>query len=489
MPSRLLASRLGGRLWVALIEDGELCELEFDRPRNAVRQEQIYKARVTHVAPAMQSAFLDLGGDGGAFLHATELVLPGEAPLAASRPGRRPPIEQRLKAGRDLVVQVIREAHGTKGPRVSCVLSFPGRRLVFAPDADRCAVSGRVHDGAERERLLHALRTMEPGTGGFIARTAAVGATAETLSAEAAGLIQRWQIARERAAERGTPGLIQREPDLLERRLRDAPVTELEAVIFDDPADRARAQDYLNAVEPAPPTRLRLHCGAASLFERHAVFAAVDRALRPDVRLPTGGRLVIEETEALISIDVDSGQHASATEPERAALQVNLQAAREFPRQLRLRGLAGTVVVDLIRMNEESSRRQVVREVERSAAGDRGRLRVAELGELGLLQLTRRRAGPSLAESVTDPCPCCRAPGRIKNARLVAAEVIEALRRQTRNSPQSAAFHVRAGAGVLAELEECSARTELWPGAGRLTLSYEALNAEGPPDRFEIRRR
>jgi Rne/Rng family ribonuclease len=360
--------------------------------------------------------------------------------------------------------------------------------LVFAPEANRSAVSGRIRDGAERERLLQALDSIETGSGGLIARTAAVGAAVEPLSAEAAELIQRWQTIRQRAAERGTPGLIQREPGLLERWLRDAPLAELEAVIFDDPADRARAQEILNALELPRPTRLRLHCGAASLFEEHAVFTAVERALRPGVRLPTGGRLVIEETEALISIDVDSGQHAAAADAERTAFQVNLEAAREFPRQLRLRALAGAVVVDLIRMHEETSRRQVIHEVERSAARDRGRLRVAELGELGLLQLTRRRSGPSLAESVADPCPRCRAAGRLKNARLVVAQVIEALRKQVRVSPQSTTFQVCAAASVLAELEACAAGNELWPGAGPLTLSYEVLDAKDPQDRFEVRR-
>jgi Rne/Rng family ribonuclease len=360
--------------------------------------------------------------------------------------------------------------------------------LVYAPFADRCAVSRRIREVAERERLLRDLRALDAGTGGFIARTAAAGATREQLGEEASRLIRAWSDVRDASEKRGTPGLVHGCPELLEHSLRDAPLRELEAVVCDDPADRDRAFGFLSTFAANPPTELRLHTGPVSPFERHAVFAAAARAFRPVVRLPSGGRLVIEQTEAMISVDVDSGRDLAGGSAEQTALRVNLEAVRELPRQLRLRNLAGSIVVDLIRSTEEASRRRVVEAVEQAAVKDRGRLRVAALSESGLLQLTRRRVGPSLDESLGARCNRCGAPGRIKNAIFVAAELIEDLRRRARGHEGAGAFRVRAHPSVLDELQRTATAVELWPGAGPSRPSYESSGIDEPPDRFGILR-
>jgi ribonuclease G len=407
MSSELFLSRIDGRLWAALREERSTVEVRVEPPDDLPRAGRILKARVSNVLPGIQSAFLDIGTERGAYLHAGDLVLPTD-------PSFPSPIQDRLKKGRELLVQVEREGRGSKGARVTCLLTIPGRFLVLLPWGTARAVSRRIRDREDRDRLQSILERLPSEESGWIARTAAAGADAKRLEAEARRLIDQWRELRDGLDEISSPGLVLREPDLLQETLRDSPTVGLERILLDDPGDRERAIEYLLEIDPVAATKVGLYTEKASLFETYGISATIDRALRRRVWLKSGGYLVIEETEALVSIDVNTGKYLGKHDLEPTLLRTNIEAAREIPRQLRLRGLGGIVVVDLIDMSEPESREEVLSIFREGLARDPARTRVVGLSELGLLQLTRKWTRPGLAEQLTRICGTCRGRGRVR---------------------------------------------------------------------------
>ncbi len=408
MSSELFLSRSAGRLWTALREQGRTVELRVERLDEVSGLGRIVKGRVTNILPGMQSAFVDIGAEQGAFLHARELTLPGEC-------GARAPIQHRLREGRELLVQVEREERGAKGARVSCDITLPGRLLVLLPMSSHRAVSRRIHADDQRERLRGILEGLPGERTGWVARTAAESAGEEQLHAEAERLLASWQGAHARIDRVSAPATVLREPDLLVEVLRDAPAADLERIVLDDAEDRQRAIDFLLPIDPRTAAKLRLHSGPASVFEAEGLASEIEKALRRRVWLKSGGYLVIEATEALVSIDVNTGKYVGKQDPEQTILRTNLEAAREIPRQLRLRGLGGIVVIDLIDMRDARSRQAVLAAFAEQIAHDPARTRVAGLSELGLLELTRKWTRPGLADLLTRPCPTCRGDGQVRS--------------------------------------------------------------------------
>jgi ribonuclease G len=454
MPSELFVSRLGEWLWAALREDGVTVEFYPPPAGEIARVGRILKARVSSVVPGIQSAFLDIGSDREAFLHVNDLLLPGEksTPADGDRPpAGAPPIEDRLKVGRVLLVQVARERLGSKGPRVTCFLSISSRHLVLSPFRPRRAVSRRVEDEAERERLVAILERLPGGDVGFVARTASAGAPEAVLAAEAEMLLASWKRVQETAAMARSPSVIQRESESLLRLLRDAPCDGLERIHVDDDADRELALGFLRDADPELAGRVRLHTGAVPVIEE--ILEEIERSLQPRVELTTGGYLVIEETEALISVDVNSGRFLEPRTMEETALRTNLEAAGEIARQLRLRDLGGIVVVDFIDMEREENRLSVVEAMEQALRRDRAPTRVIGLTELGLLQLTRKRTRPGLSETLTRRCLLCEGQARVRSPHLVAARLLLELRRRF-PADEKAACTVHAHPEVIAALRE-----------------------------------
>jgi len=407
MSSELFLSRIDGRLWAALREDGSTVEVRVEPLDDVPRAGRILKARVSNVLSGIQSAFLEIGAERGAYLHAGDLVFPGE-------PSSPSPIQDRLKEGRELLVQVEREGRGSKGARVTCFLTIPGRLLVLLPWGTTRAVSRRIRDRAERDRLQSILESLPSEESGWIARTSAAGADARRLESEASRLVDQWRELRDGLDGISSPGLVLREPDLLQETLRDSPTVVLERILVDDPVDRERAIEYLREIDPLTASKVGLYTEKAPLFETYGISATIDRALRRRVWLKSGGYLVIEETEALVSVDVNTGKFLGKHDLEQTLLRTNIEAAREIPRQLRLRGLGGIVVVDLIDMREPESREEVLSIFCEGLARDPARTRVVGLSDLGLLQLTRKRTRPGLAEQLTRICGACRGRGRVR---------------------------------------------------------------------------
>jgi len=454
VPSELLASRLGGRTWLALREDGVVAELRVEDDSEAARAGRIVKGRVTKVVPGIQSAFLDVGQERDAFLHAADLIVPGEAPVAppveADASGTedaddepettvmhrarralpsRPPIQDRIREGRELLVQVAREAIGGKGPRVTCFVTLPGRFLVHAPHLSFRGVSRRISDPEERQRLRGILDALPGGDGGFVVRTVGDGATAEAFSADAALLRETWSTILRRFEERPAPSLLHADLGLFGRAVRDASAAEITRIVVDDVRLRDEARSYLAPLDPLLASRVELHLGRARLFDEAGLSQEIEKALKPRVWLRSGGTIVIQPTEALVSIDVNTGKFVGGREPLQTILRTNLEAAEEIARQLRLRDLGGIIVIDFIDMDRPDDQRRVIDALHAALARDRARTKIVGLSDLGLLQLTRKRTRPGFAASLTAACPCCAGIGRIKTPRTVAGDALaEALR-------------------------------------------------------------
>ena len=408
MPGELLASRVGGRLWAAVREQGSTVELRIEPAGPGPGAGCIVKARIGEVVESLGAAFADVGAERAAFLPARDL------PRLAGALGRAP-LRDRLRAGQDLLVQVEREGRGSKGPRVTARLTLAGRRLVLVSDLTRCTVSRRIDDPAERSRLRQALERLPRPDVGWIARAAAQGVEEPRIAADAARLLDLWRDVRSRGASAPAPSTVLPEPGLLEELLRDAPAGGFDRVVVDGDEDRRRAIAYLEAHDPAAVARVALHAGSPSLFRSTGVEGEIERALRPRVWLPSGGYLVIEETEALVSVDVNSGKHVERGEDgEATALATNLEAARELPRQLRLRGLGGLVVVDLIDLVRRESREKVLAAFRAALSADPARTRLAGPNEVGLLALTREAPRPGIAARLTRACEACRGTGRVR---------------------------------------------------------------------------
>jgi ribonuclease G len=439
--------------WAALRENGATVELRVEREGERGAVGRIVKGRVTRVLPGIQSAFLEVGTGRDAFLHVGDLILPGETPaeppaetdLDLSPPGdedgeegedlvregpptrpaaRMGPIEDRLHEGQEILVQVAREGIGTKGARVTCFVALPGRYLVYMPQLAFRGISRKIADDDERSRLRAILDSLPVSPGGFIVRTAGEGADESAFRADAEMLHAEWEVIEARAAACHAPLVVHTELDLLLRLLRDAPRDGLDRIVLDDRDFHDRAIAYLSALAPALAARVRLHPGPVPLLESHGIGQEIEKALRPKVWLRSGGYLVIQQTEALVSIDVNTGKFVGSSRPEETVLRTNLEAADEIARQLRLRDLGGIIVVDFIDMETPENRRHVLEALEVALRRDRARTKVVGLSDLGLVQLTRKRTRPGVGTSLTRSCPLCGGHGRVKAPETVAREAL-----------------------------------------------------------------
>lgn len=405
MRTELYFSRTADGFCTARREDGKTVEFRAQRFAEQ-RFGQIVKARVSRVVPSLQAAFLDVGRPRNAFLHVSDLRLPGE-------PEGQAPIQDRLEEGRDLLVQISREST-SKGDRATCYVGIAGRLLVLQPLDRQVRVSRRIHDPRERARLGSLLEALGEGRVGWIARTAASGIEPSLLEAEASQLLSAWGEIRSRADAERAPAVLHEEPGLHLRLLRDAPADGLERAVFDDREAYEQARADLCRVAPELVPKVELHEGPRSLFESYGLARELDRSLRPRVWLESGGYIVIEPTEALVSIDVNTGKSVQGTSPERTNLETNLEAAQEIGRQMRLRDLGGIVVVDFVDLELPEHRTQLVDAMIAALRGDPARTQVLGLSPIGLLQLTRERTRCSPASVLTRACPTCRGRGRVR---------------------------------------------------------------------------
>jgi ribonuclease G len=433
MTRELVVSTTPRETRVALLEDGAVAELFIEREAHRGIVGSIYKGRVTRVLPGMQSAFVDLGLERDAFLHAADVfeelpenLLSAEEQEAA----RQAPIEERLHEGQEVIVQVLKEPMGTKGARITSHVSLPGRYLVLMPTVEHVGVSRKITDDEERRRLKSVLKEFrqERGGGGLIARTAGQAREADAFLRDGRFLSRTWDEVRALAERHRAPMLLYREPSLLERLLRDLLSEDVAQIRLDNDREFQRTLELVRALEPALAARVRLHQGPAGIMEEAGVTAELERALRSKVWLPTGGYIVINQTEALVAIDVNTGRFVGKNHLEETLLKANLDAVREIVRQIRLRDLGGIIVVDFIDMEERKSRREVMRALEQELRRDRSPTKMLSVNEFGLVILTRKRVKQSLERVLMQPCPYCSGSGQVKSVATVCTEIYEEVR-------------------------------------------------------------
>ena len=494
MRKELLVNSTPPETRVAILEDGRTVEVLHERRGRRGLVGNVYLGRVHRVLPGMQAAFVAIGLDRDAFLY-VEDVLPrspdadangdDEIPLAErSERADRPRIDDLVKEGQEFVVQVTKDPLAGKGPRVTANLSLPGRTLVYLPGVREVGISRRIIDEAERERLRQILESL-PGDGGLIARTAAARSPASEFLAEHRYLADlAGKIAR-KAQVSSAPAVVHRELDLALRAVRDLVTDDFAAIRVDDEETHDRIAEFVSAVAPSLVYRLELDRGNEPLFERFGVEGEIENALKSRVPLPSGGSIVIHQTEALVAIDVNTGKYVGKEDLEETVFETNLEAIPEVARQIRLRDLGGLLVVDFIDMLDAGHRQEVSERFEKELGKDRARFRILPVSEFGLIEITRQRSRGNLEKLLTRSCPDCSGSGRVKTDLTAALELRRALLGPVLSvSGGTVRVRVRPGLARFLAEEEPDLLREV---EKKLAVTVEvAVDSALPPGQFEI---
>lgn len=475
----------------AMRENGQVVEFLFERPAREQLVGSIFKGRVQNVLRGMQAAFVDIGLDRNSFLYVDDAV-----PGGAVNGTRHVSIQDVVAPGQEILVQVVKEPTGTKGPRVTRHITLPGRLLVLMPTAEYVGVSRRIGDERERERLRTLAEAIRPPGMGLIVRTVAEGASAEELRRDVAQLTRLWEATLARARPLRAPALVHRDLELVERVLRDWLDDEVTDLYVDSPAEYERVLEWVGVMAPSLRSRVRLFTDATdSLFERFGVEQEIERALRRKVWLRSGGYLVIDRTEALTAIDVNTGKFVGTKDLRDTVLRTNLEAAVEIARQLRLRDIGGIVVVDFIDMPDPADRQQVLRTLEEALRRDRARTHLLGLTQLGLVELTRKKSRQTLDEVLLRPCPHCDGRGRVPSeetlARRVRAQIRQTLRASASEAmavdvhPSVAAVLIGPGGAHLRELERELGKAVFVRGSAEVEPGEMRIRALGSREEAE----
>jgi ribonuclease G len=438
---------------VAILEDDRLVELLVDRPDARRTVGDIYLGRVEAVLPGIQAAFVDIGAEKSAFLHASDLV-EDEDEDDPSEPGdeddesgesdgngnggggrgrsrrRLPNVADELKRGESKLVQVIKEPISTKGPRVTAQVSLAGRFLVYMPFASRVGVSRKIEGREQRTRLRELVSRLVPkDEGGWIIRTVADDLTEARCKREIDHLLGLWKKIKRKSGSVRPPALLQRETSLTRGIVRDLFSDKVDSLLVDSRQLHNEIAQYLSQIDPELQERVHLFKDEVSLFDKYDIEAEIRGLFQQRVELPTGGYLIIQPTEALTSIDVNTGRYTGKKDPESTIFRTNLEAAREVARQLRLRDIGGIIVVDFIDMETRGNRDKVLQELRTHLGRDRARTKAFAVSELGLIEMTRQRVRPSLLQSMTEACPSCSGTGRVFRPEVVVRRMERSLKR------------------------------------------------------------
>jgi len=510
---------------IAIVEDGVLEELYVERTAQDNYVGNIYKGVVVNLEPSIQAAFVDFGVGRNGFLHVSDIepqyfrqggydphkqIEPGgpkrqqkRTVLAKAnnvdvepddngvnararsrryrtspRPRVKPPIQEILRRGDEVLVQVIKEGIGTKGPTLSTYISIPGRYVVLMPALGRVGISRKIEDEQVRRRLRDIMLELNPPKGlGFIVRTAGMDRTKKELSRDLAYLLRLWKVIVRRIKKLSAPIDIYEESDMIIRTIRDIFTSDVDTIYIDEPSAYERAREFLQLVMPRYVNRLQLYEGKEPLFYKYHLDEEIAKIHRREVPLKSGGSIVIDQTEALVAIDVNSGTFRADDSAEETAYQMNLLAAKEIARQIRLRDLGGVVVNDFIDMRKEKHRRGVERALRNAVKRDRARTKILRTSPFGLVEMTRQRIRPSLKRSVFTDCPACGGTGVVKTPESVAIEVIRLLMLAVQN-PRIVRVTVTVATQVAAYLNN-SKRRELARLEDIGNMKVQIIDTEG----------
>ena len=465
MSEEILINSTPSETRVALVESGMLQEVWLERASHTTYIGNIYKGVVSRVLPGLQAAFIDIGLDRTAFLHARDMVRHDPVATGDETPAE-PLISNLLRSGDQLVVQVIKDPLGSKGARLTTNISIPSRFLVLLPDSDVVGVSARIEEDCERNRLKDLVQILRDGSQGhgYIVRTNAEGVNDFALSADMVYLGKVWQAIKERSATAKPATCIFEDLSLPFRALRDLMHEDVDRVRIDSPEVLQQARDFARRFVPDWLDRIEEYTADRPIFDLFGVEDEIENALRPSVPLKSGGYLVFDQTEAMTTIDVNTGGYVGHRNLEETIYKTNLEAAQAIARQLRLRNLGGIIIIDFIDMLSEEHRRQVMRSLERTLARDHVKTAVSEISALGLVEMTRKRTTESLERRLCVPCPLCEGRGTVKSAETVCLEIFREIMRSSRQfdasklmvlaSPQVVERILDEQSATVAELEE-----------------------------------
>jgi ribonuclease G len=489
MTKEMIVSSSAHETRVAILEEDQVAEIFIERERSRGVVGNLYKGRVSKVLPGMQSAFVDLGLERDGFLYVTDVVpafeeldrfetdedaaggsaVGADGPSGGTRPtgrpgpagasgsgdsgpgrgdgGRRggrdrdrdkgpePKIEELLKEGQEIIVQVAKEPLGTKGARLTSHATMPGRFLVFMPTVDHVGVSRKIDSREERSRLrgiVREFREQHGFTGGVIIRTAAAGRAREDIVADLSYFHRVWTEIRQKSETSRAPAVVYREQSLVAKLLRDLLTEDFTAIRIDNEAEYRRIVELVERIMPALASKVKLYDKEYPIFEEYGVQAEIDRALRSKVWLKSGGSIVINQTEALVAIDVNTGRYVgkkTAGRLEDTILKTNLEAVKEIIRQIRLRDLGGIIVLDFIDMEEKKNRQKVFQTVEQELRKDRAPSKALQVSDFGLVIITRKRVKQSLERVLTEPCPYCAGSSVIKSSSTICYEILSEVKK------------------------------------------------------------
>jgi ribonuclease G len=526
MNKEMIVSSNDHETMVAILEDDQIVELFVERERNRGVVGNVYKGRVSKVLPGMQSAFVDIGLERDGFLYVSDVVStaeqfeqleaaeaestaataealmqsvaevsadeqvgatpappepgapavsrPDKKPTSGERPAAgQPTIDQLLKEGQEVLIQVVKEPLGTKGARITCHASIPGRFLVFMPTVDHVGVSRKIDSRDERGRLrgiVRQFREQHGFTGGVIIRTAAAGRPESDILGDLNDFHQIWQEIRGRVESTKAPSVIYREQSLVAKLLRDLLTDEYQTIRIDSLSEYRKVQQLVERIMPALLPRVKLYTKDYPIFEEYGIRTEIDKALRSKVWLKSGGYIVINQTEALVAIDVNTGRYVGKKTGrlEDTIVKTNLEAVKEIVRQLRLRDLGGIIVLDFIDMEERKNRQKVFQALEQELKKDRSPSKAIQVSEFGLVIVTRKRVKQSLERMMTDPCPYCSGTGMVKSTATICFDILTELRKVStelnghgvllRVNPEIAKALQGEELGVLRDLERAVGR-------------------------------
>lgn len=455
---------------MAFLEEDTIAEIYIERHHDQSLVGSLYKGRVIRVLPGMQAAFVDIGLERAAFLYVADVVDPRRIhsdrnTLSETRADLTArPIQNLLHEGQEIMVQVAKEPIGTKGARVTSHISIAGRHLVYMPTVEHVGISRRITDEEERRRLKDILEALVPDGGGFVARTAAEGHSVEELRGDLEFLSQVWNDILTRMEQGPAPATLYEDLDLVLRTARDLVTPEMDVIYVDQPAQYQRLTRFMRRFMPRYLDKVKLYEGPEPIFEVFGVEAELNRALGRKVWLQSGGYLIIDQTEALTAIDVNTGRYVGKRNLEETIIKTNLEAVNEIVRQLRVRNIGGIIIIDFIDMEREENRDRVYTALAEALQRDRARTNILKISELGLVEMTRKRVRDSLLRSLSEPCFYCDGSGFLKSRTSVCYEVYRSVIRDQelfdrphvliQTHPRVAESLLEAERGILLELEE-----------------------------------
>ena len=491
---------------VALLEDGTISELFIERRDGSDTAGNIYKGRVQRVLPGMQAAFVDVGLDQAAFIYAGDVISETVENIAewanewvpddenAEPPGAAPPvyngqrcqIEELLTEGQEVLVQVAKAPMGTKGARVTSHISLPGRFLVLMATSDHIGISRRIEDDVERERLKNAMIALRTNRLGYIVRTAAEGVQDEKLAYEKGFLNNLWENIRHKYKQAATPSLLHRELSVTLRAVRDLLIQEAERLVIDSRSGYEAILSFLDTFMPGLKSSVELYEGKEPIFDAYNLEGDISRALKKKVWLKSGGYIVIEHTEALVAIDVNTGRYVGKHNLEETITKTNLEAVKEIAYQIRLRDISGIIIIDFIDMEKRSNREKVFNALKEAFKKDRSKTHVLPMSDMGLIQMTRKRIRKPLFRALCEPCYYCEGEGNLLSRQTVCYNIYREVLRDAnemlgskvalRVNPEIADLLHGEEKGVIASLErQIAQQIVIYPNPKLHIEEYDVL--------------